>query len=216
MAVRTARAEENTYRWEQSLVGLGEGELRHEARSGICEPLRNPLLSPVTVRLVPFGDSFHKPGALLWRCPGLHELEGRGRRTEDGEQRTEKGDDKIAINAEQRPARPSDRNQTRARANVMATPPTSRQVHRHPHSAQHTQTSTTHTLLDVTQRKPRQAVSLIGEYPCVLLDVQDIEETVLSYTDNAARSLSEIWQDNYLSIHTTTKAATQRPTAEDF
>lgn len=98
----------------------------------------------------------------------------------------------------------------------MATPPTSRQVHRHPHSAQHTRTSTTHTLLDVTQRKPCQAVSLIGEYPYVLLDVQYIEETVLSCTDNAAGSLSEIWQDNYLSIHTTTKATTQRPTAEDF
>ena len=82
---------------------MGEGELPHEVHSGICEPLRNPPFSLVTVRLVPFGDSFHKPGALLWRCPGLHELEGRGQRTEDRERRTEKGDDKIAINAEQRP-----------------------------------------------------------------------------------------------------------------
>lgn len=60
-----------------------------------------------------------------------------------------------------------------------------------PHS---THPTIRHTLLppDVIQRKPRQAASLI---------------------DYAVKSLSEIWQDNYLSVYTTTKVATQPPKA---
>jgi len=34
-------------------------------------------------------------------------------------------------------------------------------------------------------------------------------EVALSYVDHAVRSLSEIWQDNYLSVYTTTKVAPQ-------
>lgn len=62
-----------------------------------------------------------------------------------------------------------------------------------PHS---THPTIRHTLLppDVIQRKPRQAASLI---------------------DYAVRSLSEIWQDNYLSVYTTTKVATQPPKAPE-
>lgn len=76
MAVRTVGVEENTYRWEHSLFGLADGELPHEAHNGLCEPLRNPLLIPITAHFVPFRDSFLEPGALRWRCPGLHESEG--------------------------------------------------------------------------------------------------------------------------------------------
>lgn len=56
-----------------------------------------------------------------------------------------------------------------------------------PHST-HPTIRHTHLPPDVIQRKPRQAASLI---------------------DHAVKSLSEIWQDNYLSIYTTTKVATQ-------
>ena len=86
-----------------------------------------------------------------------------------------------------------------------------------PHST-HPNIRHIHTPPDVTQRKPRQAASLIGEHPtCCLIfhPVRDSEEIAFSCVDLAVRSLSEIWQDNYLSIYTTTKVATQPPKASD-
>ena len=80
-----------------------------------------------------------------------------------------------------------------------------------PHST-HPNVRHTNTPPDITQRKPRQAASLIGKSPYVLGDpssLRDSDETAFSCVDHAVRSLSEIWQDNYLTVYTTTKVATQ-------
>jgi len=70
---------------------------------------------------------------------------------------------------------------------------------------------------DITQRKPRQAASLIGEPPhtCffILHPARDSDETALSCVDHAVRSLSEIWQDNHPYAYTTTKVTPQPPRA---
>ena len=68
-----------------------------------------------------------------------------------------------------------------------------------------------HSPPDVSQRKPCRATNLIGKPSYVSLNhlIQDPDEITPSYADHAARSLLEIWQDNYLSIHTTTKVATR-------
>ena len=81
-----------------------------------------------------------------------------------------------------------------------------------PHS---THPTIRHTLLppDVIERKPRQAANLIGKHPhlhCSIFHFARVpDEIALSCVDHAVRSLSEIWQDNYLSAYTTTKVATQ-------
>jgi len=88
-----------------------------------------------------------------------------------------------------------------------------------PHST-HSTIRHIHTPPDVTQRKPRQAASLIGKPPhaCCLIfhPTRGSDETALPCVDHAVRSLSEIWQDDYLSVYTTTKVATQPPTTSGF
>ena len=83
-----------------------------------------------------------------------------------------------------------------------------------PHST-HPNIRHIHAPPDVTQRKPRQAANLIGEYLHMLPDIQDFEEVAFLCADHAVRCLSEIWQDNYLSVYTTTKVATQLPKTSD-
>ena len=81
-----------------------------------------------------------------------------------------------------------------------------------PHST-HPNVRHTHTPPDVTQRKPRQAATLIGKSTrasrFVLHPARGSYQGAFSCVDHAVRSLSEIWQDDYLSVYTTTKVATQ-------
>ena len=86
-----------------------------------------------------------------------------------------------------------------------------------PHST-HPNTHHTHLPPDVIQRKPRQAACLIGKQHAVLnlSSARDSEEIAPCCADYAVRSLSEIWQDNYLSVYTTTKVAPQPLKASDF
>ena len=83
-----------------------------------------------------------------------------------------------------------------------------------PHST-HPTVHRAHLPPDVIQRKPRQAASLIGQSPhvCYFIfpPVRVPDGFALLRVDHAVRSLSEIWQDNYLSAYTTTKVATQPP-----
>jgi len=88
-----------------------------------------------------------------------------------------------------------------------------------PHST-HPTTRHTHLPPDATQRKPRQAASLIGKPPAQALlnpsPASDSDVVTHSYADHAVRSLSEIWQDNYLSVYTTTKVAPQPQKVSDI
>ena len=81
-----------------------------------------------------------------------------------------------------------------------------------PHST-HPTIRHTHLPPGVIQRKPRQAASLIGKHPhagCFISHSPRVPDGIaLPCVDHAVRSLSEIWQDDYLSVYTTTKVATQ-------
>ena len=85
-----------------------------------------------------------------------------------------------------------------------------------PHST-HPSIRHIHLPPDVIQRKPRQAASLIGKHPhagCLIFHPARVPDGIaLPCVDHAVRSLSEIWQDDYLSVYTTTKVATQPPNA---
>jgi len=67
--------------------------------------------------------------------------------------------------------------------------------------------------------QPHQATSLVGKPPCASHSIHHHtcgpDETALSRVDHAIRSLSGIWQDDYLSVYTMTKVATQPPTASN-
>ena len=81
-----------------------------------------------------------------------------------------------------------------------------------PHST-HLNVRHTHTPPDITQRKPRQATTLIGKSKRAsrffLHLARGSDQATFLCVDHAVRSLSEIWQDDYLSVYTTTKVATQ-------
>jgi len=96
----------------------------------------------------------------------------------------------------------------RSKSNIQQAPATI--------ASQHIRPFVIHTPPNVTQRKPRQVVNLISKpsHACRLIfhPTHGSNETALSCVDHAVRSLSEIWQDDYLSVYTTTKVATQPPT----
>lgn len=68
-------------------------------------------------------------------------------------------------------------------------------------------TCRTYPLDDVAQHNPCQAASLAGELNAHTVDTCGPDRIALFFADYPVRSLSEIWQDNYLPTYATTEVA---------